>query len=85
MSSLDILAFSLILAVAFFPAIKDAVSRLLRAPSSSSNAEQAWQQQWTHTLIDLLADLDGKDMAHGAMLCRELMWEIIGGDKEVKK
>jgi hypothetical protein len=46
--------------------------------------KEAWQQQWTHTLIDLLADLDRDGMKQGASLCRELMWEILGGEGEKK-
>jgi hypothetical protein len=47
--------------------------------------KERWQQRWTHTLIDLLADLDKGGMKQGATLCRELMWEILGGDQGGKK
>ena len=33
--------------------------------------------------IELLADLDRDGMKQGGKLCRELMWEIIGGEPKV--
>jgi hypothetical protein len=50
------------------------------APAEAS--KEAWRQEWTSTLISLLADLEKQDMAPATKLCRELMWEIIGGEPD---
>lgn len=90
MNSLDILVLSGLVIATCYPAILSALHAAgsVTAWFSSSPAEAArerWQQRWTHTLIELLADLDKGGMTQGATLCRELMWEIIGGDKGAKK
>lgn len=52
------------------------------APAQPEASKEAWRQEWTSTLISLLADLEKQDMAPATKLCRELMWEIIGGEPE---
>jgi len=72
-----------VLAAVCYPLI---ASNLLKLPlfKSAAATKEEWRQKWTATLIDLLADLDKGGMQQGATLCRELMWEIIGGEGEKK-
>lgn len=87
MSNLDILVLSVIAAVACYPAVRLALGRLpswISRPAAVATKEE-WQQRWTHTLIELLADLERDGLKPGATLCRELMWEILGGDQGGKK
>jgi hypothetical protein len=83
MSWLDILVISGLGLAAGYPFLLSAL-RKLPALRPAAATKEAWQQQWTHTLIDLLADLDRDGMKQGASLCRELMWEILGGEGEKK-
>lgn len=90
MSKLDILVLSGLVVALCYPAILSTLhaARSVTAWFAGSKAEatkEGWQQRWTHTLIELLADLDKGGMKQGATLCRELMWEIIGGDQGGKK
>lgn len=84
MSSLDILVLSGLAAALCYPL---ALPALRYAGSLSGwfaakpSTQEQWRQQWTHTLIELLADLDKDGMKQAGLLCRELMWEIIGGDQ----
>lgn len=88
MNKLDILVLSGLAVALFYPAIISIFRAAIPAIPDASPVEvksERWQQQWTHTLIDLLADLDSGGLKQGASLCRELMWEIIGGDQGGKK
>ena len=86
MTAIDLAVLGGLAAVAAAPALPS-LSLLLKArpkpnPADAEQTQEAWRQQWTSTLIDLLGDLEGQDMAPAAKLCRELMWEIIGGEPE---
>lgn len=85
MNKLDTLVLSGLAVVLFYPAIISLVRAAIPSTSPEEVTKERWQQRWTHTLIDLLADLDSGGMKQGAALCRELMWEIIGGDQGGKK
>jgi hypothetical protein len=84
MSSLDILVLSGLAVALCYPLL---LSTLHAAGSVAGwfarpqATQEQWRQRWTHTLIELLADLDRDGMKQGGLLCRELMWEIIGGDQ----
>lgn len=80
MSWLDTLVISGLGLVAAYPLILSAV-RKLPAWRPAATTQEQWRQRWTHTLIELLADLDRDGMKPAALLCRELMWEILGGDQ----
>lgn len=87
MNPVDLAVLGGLAAVAAAPALPR-LSLLLKArpkPSqaASEQSQEVWRQKWTSTLIDLLGDLEEQDMAPAAKLCRELMWEIIGGEPEV--
>lgn len=89
MNSLDILVLSVIGLVAAMPLLSTLAGRLLKfrpsPPAQAAETKAAWQQRWTHTLIELLCDLDRDGMKQAGSLCRELMWEILGGDQGAKK
>jgi hypothetical protein len=86
MSNLDILVLSGLAVALCYPAILSSISAAssvaawFASPKAEATQER-WRQRWTHTLIELLADLDRDGMKQGGILCRELMWEIIGGDQ----
>jgi hypothetical protein len=79
MSWLDILVSSGVVAAVAYPFIASSLRKLALFKTTAATQEE-WRQRWTATLIDLLADLDRDGMKQGATLCRELMWEIIGGE-----
>lgn len=79
MSWLDILVSSGVVVAVAYPLIATGLRKLALFKSTAVTQEE-WRQRWTATLIDLLADLDRDGMKQGATLCRELMWEIIGGE-----
>jgi hypothetical protein len=86
MNTVDLAVLGGLAALAAAPALPR-LSLLLKARPKPSQAaaersQDAWRQQWTSTLIDLLGDLEEMDMAPASKLCRELMWEIIGGEPE---
>ena len=85
MSNLDILVCSGLALAVCYPAILSALHAAgsVSAWLKPAATKEAWQQRWTHTLIELLADLDRDGMKQGGKLCRELMWEIIGGEPKV--
>lgn len=90
MSSLDILVLSCLGVAVCYPAILSAARAATVLPAwfsrpAAEATKERWQQRWTHTLIGLLADLDKAGMKQGASLCRELMWEILGGEQGGKK
>jgi hypothetical protein len=89
MSSLDILVLSCLGVAVCYPALMSALRAATGLPAWFARPAEAtkerWQQRWTHTLIELLADLDKGGMKQGASLCRELMWEILGGEQGGKK
>lgn len=88
MSKLDILVLSGIVIAVCYPAILSALNvagNLTTFFAKPSATQEQWRQRWTATLIELLGDLDKQGMKQGATLCRELMWEILGGDQGGKK
>lgn len=86
MTATDLLVLSSIAVVLAFPLLKAAASKFLpRLPVVQAESKAAWQQRWTNTLIELLADLDKDANKPAATLCRELMWEILGGDQGTTK
>lgn len=80
MNKLDILALSAISVALAYPLLRKFAGQLWSAKPGAESKE-AWRQRWTHKLIELLGDLDRDGAKAGAALCRELMWEILGGDQ----
>lgn len=101
MSALDVLVVSVLGGVAAYPALfrwAAYAADLLRkrpspapTPSPAGETVDGWRQRWVNTLIGLLGELesrpDGRPSEPAETLCRQLTWEIIGGqpDKQVKK
>lgn len=51
------------------------------APAPPATPESHWQSDTVDTLIRLQATLEARKMAPAVKLCRELIWEVLGGDK----
>jgi len=51
------------------------------APAPVVTPEGQWQSDTVDTLIRLQATLEARKMAPAVKLCRELIWEVLGGDK----
>jgi hypothetical protein len=51
------------------------------APAPVVTPEGQWQSDTVDTLIRLQATLESREMAPAVKLCRELIWEVLGGDK----
>lgn len=95
MNTIDILVYSVLGIVAAFPVIRSAVTMATayikaRSPSAPSapdgpTSEENWTQRWSVLLIDLVGELEAMDDKAAASLCRELIWLIIGGEKQGSK
>ena len=89
----DYLVAAALAAVALFPAIAGpAVSaaqglwsklRGTGTPTVHASEEDAaanWRNQWVQTLMELQADLESRGKQQAPLkLCKQLIWEIIGG------
>lgn len=51
------------------------------APAPVATPEGQWQSDTVDTLIRLQATLEARKMTPAVKLCRELIWEVLGGDK----
>lgn len=89
--SIDLLVYSGLAAAAlsgfWLPALKG-----FKLPWPAANApalpagppatpESQWMQESVDTLIRLQATLEARQMTQAAKLCRQLTWEVLGGDK----
>lgn len=52
----------------------------LRVPPATPAAPEEWQAARIATLISLQGELEAKQKPAAVKLCRELIWEILGGD-----
>ena len=84
MSLVDLAVIATIAIIAGYPAIGAAVSAIrgLRTPSVLESSKAEWRQQWVKTLISLQTELEEASEDSQAELCRQLIWEILGGDPE---
>lgn len=84
MSLVDLAVIATIAIIAGYPAIGAVLSavRGLRVPSASVPSKAEWRQQWVKTLISLQTELEDASEDSQAELCRQLIWEILGGDPE---
>lgn len=92
MNTIDIAVYSALGIAAAYPAIRSAVSKAaayIKAPSPSGpdgpTSSENWTQRWSVLLIDLVDELEAMDDKAAASLCRELIWLIIGGEKQGTK
>lgn len=52
-------------------------------PSPALESTKAeWRQEWVKTLITLQTELEEMGESNQADLCRQLVWEILGGDPD---
>lgn len=49
-------------------------------PSPSKEPEDEWRQKWVATLIDLQTDLEERSQAEQVALCRNMIWQLLGGE-----
>jgi hypothetical protein len=78
-SSIDAMVYSVLAAVAVFPVLAPLV-RKVRLPGLPAPAQDRWRSESVATLIALQAELEARKMPAATKLCRELIWEILGGD-----
>ena len=80
-SSIDAAVYSVLAAVALYPVALPLLKKIQfpRLPIASA-APDRWQSVSVATLITLQAELEARKMPSATKLCRELIWEILGGD-----
>lgn len=49
-------------------------------PTVSSEPEDVWRQRWVATLIDLQTDLEQRSQDEQVELCRNMIWQLLGGE-----
>lgn len=80
-SSIDAVVYSVLAAVALFPVLAPLVKKFrLPALPAGVPAPDRWQSESVATLIALQGELEARKMPAATKLCRELIWEILGGD-----
>jgi len=80
-SSIDVAVYSVLAAVALYPLALPLLKKiqLPRLPVGTASKDR-WQSGSVATLIALQAELEARTMPAASKLCRELIWEILGGD-----
>jgi hypothetical protein len=77
-SSLDLVVYSGLVLVALYPFAQPLLGRI-RWPHAPARPDD-WQSASVATLLALQSDLEARKMPAAVKLCRELTWEILGGD-----
>lgn len=80
LSLTDVAVYSVLAAVAGLPFLAPVFKSLKLPTLPWKPAGDRWQSKSVETLIALQSELEGRKMAPAVKLCRELIWEIIGGD-----
>jgi hypothetical protein len=75
-SSIDLLVYSGLALVALYPF---ALPLFRKLPWPAVDGER-WQTQSVNQLIALQAELEARKKPAAVKLCRELIWEVLGGD-----
>ena len=78
-SSIDATVYSALALVALYPLVAPLLKNV-RLPSLGAPAADRWQSKSVATLIALQGELEARKMPTATKLCRELIWEILGGD-----
>jgi len=80
--STDVAVYSLLAAFAVYPAVLPLLKKIqgLRLPEVAGEAPERWRTDSVSSLISLQSDLESRKMQPAVKLCRELIWEILGGD-----
>jgi hypothetical protein len=81
LSSIDTAVYSVLAAVALYPVALPLLKtiRLPKLPVGAPTPDR-WQAGSVATLIALQGELEARKMPSATKLCRELIWEILGGD-----
>ena len=81
LSSTDLAVYSVLAVVAGLPFIAPALKgcKLPDLPWPTGKGDR-WQAKSVDTLIGLQSELEGRKRPAAVKLCRELIWEVIGGD-----
>jgi len=81
LSSTDLAVYSVLAAVAGLPFLAPLLKgvKLPALPAMAAKPER-WQAKSVDTLIALQTELEARKMPAAVKLCRELIWEVIGGD-----
>jgi hypothetical protein len=78
-SWLDVAVFSGLAALALGPSVWPYI-KSFRLPVAPKPAPEEWQASRIATLISLQGELETRQKPAAVKLCRELIWEILGGD-----
>lgn len=79
MSTTDYLVFGSLAAIGALPFALSYLPKFkLTKPAAQSDAQ--WRDEWVSKLIVLQAELDGRKMSDATVLCRKLVWLILGGE-----
>ena len=80
-SSIDMVVYSGLAAVALYPVVAPLLKKIpLPTLPTGAPAPDRWQSGSVATLIALQGELEARKMPAATKLCRELIWEILGGD-----
>lgn len=89
MNTIDIAVYSALGIVAAYPAVRPAITKAwariaAHTPQSPvvPSEDDNWTQRWSALLIDLVGELEAMEDKAAASLCRELIWLLIGGEKQ---
>lgn len=78
----EVLVYSAIAVFAAYPLLASGASSFLTGiRTKKAETADAWQTRWVTNLIALQADLESQKNATAVKLTRELIWELLGGDK----
>jgi hypothetical protein len=81
LSSIDVAVYSVLAAVALYPVALPLLKKIrLPALPAAAPGPDRWQSGSVATLIALQGELETRQMPAATKLCRELIWEILGGD-----
>jgi hypothetical protein len=79
--SVDVTVYSGLAAVVLFPVLAPLLRKLhLPALPAAHGGPDRWQSDSVAALIALQAELESRQKPAATKLCRELIWEILGGD-----
>lgn len=76
-SSIDAVVYSVLAALALYPSVLPLL-KTVRLPRLAG--PDRWQADSIARLIALQGDLESRNLPTATKLCRELIWEILGGD-----
>lgn len=87
MTTVDIVVIGTIAVVALFPLLKQwykTIAAKVPAVAVTVDDDSLWRQKWVATLIDLQGELEERESADQVVLCRQLIWQMLGGEPSKK-